>query len=58
MTIQGRTAFTPTLLQLACGEHEEYTNIEKSRWLDDGTGMMAMYKTDWVDIGGKHNFFI
>ena len=54
MTIQGRTAFNPTLLKLACGEHEEYMDVKTSEWLDYGTGMMAMYKTDWIDIGGKH----
>uniref|UniRef100_A0A7M5XCJ4 Hexosyltransferase n=1 Tax=Clytia hemisphaerica TaxID=252671 RepID=A0A7M5XCJ4_9CNID len=51
MTVQGRTSYNPTLLKLACGEHEEYTKLEKSEWLDYGTGMMAMYKNDWEEIG-------
>ena len=40
-------------MKLSCGEHEEYTSLRSSIWLDYGTGMMAMYKTDWEYVGGK-----
>ena len=40
-------------MKLSCGEHEEYTSLRSSIWLDYGTGMMAMYKTDWKYVGGK-----
>ena len=56
--MQGRTAFNPTLLKLACGEHEEFTEVTKSEWLDYGTGMMAMYKTDWLDVGGRSKYIL
>ena len=51
-TTQGRSAYSPTLIKLHCGEHEMYTPLTKSSWLDEGTGMMAMYKTDWLEVGG------
>ena len=40
-------------MKLSCGEHEEHTSLRTSIWLDYGTGMMAMYKTDWENVGGK-----
>jgi len=50
--VQGRTAFNPTLLKLGCGEHEKYTTLKSSLWLDHGTGMISMYTSDWIDVGG------
>ena len=40
-------------MKLSCDEHEEYTSLRTFFWLDYGTGMMAMYKTDWENVGGK-----
>ena len=37
-----------------CGEHELYTSLKKSFWADNGTGMLAMYKTDFETIGGMN----
>jgi len=51
--VQGRTAFNPTLLKLGCGEHEQYTTLKRTQWLDYGTGMISMYKSDWIDVGGR-----
>ena len=52
-TIQHYTGFCPTLLKFQCGQHEQYsTNLEGSLWIDDGFGMMAMYKSDWTKVGG------
>ncbi|XP_066929538.1 uncharacterized protein [Clytia hemisphaerica] len=52
LTIQNRTAYNPTLMKLGCGDHEQYTPKMKSTiWLDYGTGMMSMYKSDWMKVG-------
>lgn len=53
-TIYGKTAYCPTLLKLACGEHEQYTNLHGSIWMDIGYGMMAMYGKDWKKVGGMN----
>ena len=54
MTIQRHTAFAPTLMKLGCGDHEQFTQLRSpdTEWVDHGTGMMAMYKSDWDLIGG------
>jgi len=51
--VQGKTSFCPTLLKLQCGEHEQYTTLYESLWIDDGFGMMAMFRSDWSIVGGK-----
>ncbi|XP_066927984.1 uncharacterized protein [Clytia hemisphaerica] len=52
LTIQNRTAYNPTLMKMGCGDHEQYTPKMKSTiWLDYGTGMMSMYKSDWMKVG-------
>lgn len=52
LTIRGKTAFTPSLMRQHCGEHEQYTDIVESFWVDNGPGMIAMYKSDFDKIGG------
>ena len=37
---------------MQCGEHEQYTALYETLWIDDGFGMMAMYKQDWINVGG------
>lgn len=54
MTIKGNTAFSPTLLRLGECTHEMYTDIKgkQGKWQDDGPGIMAMYRSDWITVGG------
>lgn len=58
LTIKGKSSFCPTLLKLQCGEHEQHTTLHETLWIDDGFGMMAMYKQDWINVGGIFFFFI
>lgn len=45
-------------MKLQCGEHEQYTTLHETLWIDDGFGMMAMYKQDWIDVGGKKFYIV
>lgn len=55
-TFQGLAGFSPTLLKFFPGQHEQYTEFNQSPplWVDDGFGMMALYKSDWNVIGGMN----
>ena len=46
--------YNPVLLRLQCGEHPEYTDLLDSRWMDQGFGMISIYKSDWERVGGKN----
>ena len=48
-------AYSPILMRLQCGEHPEYTELRDSRWMEQGYGMISIYKSDWERIGGKNN---
>ena len=47
-------AYCPILIRLYSNEHPEYTDVKQySIWMEIGYGMMSIYKSDWLRVGGR-----
>eukprot|EP00795_Rhopilema_esculentum_P015640 gene15640-6924_t len=56
-TIEGLMTYCPVLLRMPGTEHPEYTKVEDSAWMEIGYGMMSIYKSDWLRVGGMNETF-
>ncbi|XP_066932285.1 uncharacterized protein [Clytia hemisphaerica] len=54
-TFREKTVYVPILLRLGCGEHTAFTKLtDQSIWQEIGYGMIALFKSDWLKIGGMN----
>eukprot|EP00795_Rhopilema_esculentum_P015639 gene15639-6923_t len=57
-TIEGKMTYCPVLIRLYSNEHPEYTDVKQnSIWMEIGYGMMSIYKSDWLRVGGMNETF-